>query len=690
MQLKRNLGHFKNCPFDWGTMRRTLTIISKKLTSFPVKFYVTMIISLGVGTEAISACEVAYCAIDLNFANQRYYGCETFLNCIKISRASDKWERSQDDHYTLFTSDTPAITDLGISIEPEAENYLRYSRDLTKAVWSKVNVAATLTATGVDAVAGSATTLLAIDSNATVSQSIQLASGQRNLSVFLRRRTGKGAVSISYDGGTKWMPCKLSQNFTRCSTGIDNLIDPRVSIRIDTAGDAIDVDFVQLEGQRWPTSPILTRDQAPIKRNADIVSIVGNAVTPLNSGAFSMIVEGGGAAPRNLMKERVEIVGSNIASFYIRPHLGKLIQMHHDKMADDLYANLGWGSSPLLSQGSMAKHFKFGASSDKESGISLVADGGPVARHATGYDPGTYSWYLGGPKAEYSGFIRRVTIWNTKLDDHTLQSLSMLDIPAAAITDSQSNWENLSVRSRVKLNNVVYEVHSGISKEPITGTYPTQLGRLGNYVKFNLFANNNWAIDSSDPTFGSDRVELSGNPKDSIGRFIGHDSDPIWIADSFYIEEGDPITTDWCMLGQIHDRSGIGPVVGFLLRSGEFLSVDITFANVAGEVSSKSLGNYPIARGHWYNRVFSVKFNQNGDGYLKVWINGVKIVDYEGIIGNPNTLYYYWKFGIYRSSAPEYMAVRYSNVRIKFDDLSSQIAMPDPSPLGYCSDDGSC
>jgi hypothetical protein len=63
------------------------------------------------------------------------------------------------------------------------------------------------------------------------------------------------------------------------------------------------------------------------------------------------------------------------------------------------------------------------------------------------------------------------------------------------------------------------------------------------------------------------------------------------VSDSFYIEKGDPITTDWVTLGQIHDRAGIGPVLAFSLRHGDYLTVGIL-----GEGFYKRIGEYMAVR----------------------------------------------------------------------------------------------
>jgi hypothetical protein len=666
-------------------VRRVAETISHALMTLPKRIPTAVFFCIGAVTAANAACPLMYCSVDLDFAAQSYSGCNSFSSCIKFSRAAVKWAKWRDGHYSLFAENQPAITDLGILIEPKAANFVRYSRDLTNPVWKKENAIAAKTAVGIDNAGNAATTITATKAFGIVSQTVAFAKAPLNFSLFMRRRTGIGSVSISYDGGVTFMPCALTREFQRFSTAAGSVENLTVAIRLESEGDAIDVDFVQVEEQHFLTSPILTEAEAPVVREADRSSLSGRAAELLNSGTFSFVLEGEGAAPRSSGKKPVEILGGQTAGFSFVPIAMKLAVTHHERIQKDLTASLGWGISPLLAQGSMAKHFKFAAASSDTAGMSFVADGGTIVRNSVGYGAGGGEWRLGGPAGVYNGFLKRLSIWNLKLDDHTLQFLSKVDIPPATITDTDLAWKNLSVRDEIIVNGAAYEVQNGIQKEPVTDTPAAQISTTGNFMKFHLFANNAWAMDKSDPIDGAERVELSGNVLGSSARFVGRDVDSIWIADAIYIDKGDPSTSDWVMLGQIHDRvdrESLGPVFSLSLRSGEYLTVDIPGAG--------QIGSYPIARGVWYNRIFNLKFNQSGGGYIKVWINGTKVADFHGNTGNGQTKYYYWKYGIYRAYAPEYIGVRYANLRIGTDDLSALIAAPDPIPREFCRDDEGC
>jgi hypothetical protein len=84
-----------------------------------------------------------------------------------------------------------------VLVEEARTNLCLYSDDFTNAAWVKSNLTAAKTATGPDGVANSASTLTATAANATARQNITSASAARITSMFVKRRTGTGAVTLS-------------------------------------------------------------------------------------------------------------------------------------------------------------------------------------------------------------------------------------------------------------------------------------------------------------------------------------------------------------------------------------------------------------------------------------------------------------------------------------------------------------
>ena len=60
-----------------------------------------------------------------------------------LTRASTKYALRRNGTYELFSADTAAITDLGLSLEPAATNLCTASSDLEQAVWHKTAVTVT-------------------------------------------------------------------------------------------------------------------------------------------------------------------------------------------------------------------------------------------------------------------------------------------------------------------------------------------------------------------------------------------------------------------------------------------------------------------------------------------------------------------------------------------------------------------
>jgi hypothetical protein len=90
----------------------------------------------------------------------------------------------------------------GLLQEEARTNICLYARDLSQSNYTKTSATAALTATGVDGVANTASTLTASASNGTAVQNITSASAARSLSMFVKRRTGTGTVTISHSATT--------------------------------------------------------------------------------------------------------------------------------------------------------------------------------------------------------------------------------------------------------------------------------------------------------------------------------------------------------------------------------------------------------------------------------------------------------------------------------------------------------
>lgn len=162
----------------------------------------------------------------------------------------------------------------------------------TGSIWSKLNVTVAKTATGIDGVVNSATTITATANNGSVIQPITLASGSRTSSVYLKRITGTGTVQVTMDGST-WSTVDLSNGLWNRIVLSATVTNPCVGILIATNGDAVAMDYGQIEDGAFATSPILTTT-ATATRSQDNASI-SSAITPLIDATEGTVISNHGA-----------------------------------------------------------------------------------------------------------------------------------------------------------------------------------------------------------------------------------------------------------------------------------------------------------------------------------------------------------------------------------------------------------
>ena len=161
----------------------------------------------------------------------------------------------------------------GLLIEESRTNRALWCRDATQASWVKTSITVAKDQTGIDGVANSASSLTASSPNGTAIQTITLASGSRTASVYLKRITGTGTIQVSLDGST-WSSVDLSNGLWNRVVLSGTVTNPIVGIKIVTSGDAVAMDFAQIEDGAFVTSPILTTS-ATVTRAVDSASISG-------------------------------------------------------------------------------------------------------------------------------------------------------------------------------------------------------------------------------------------------------------------------------------------------------------------------------------------------------------------------------------------------------------------------------
>ena len=225
--------------------------------------------------------------VDMDFKNNRYWG--GFVNygtsnTLNLRNGSLMTVANNGGNYaapdingivTVYPQYAARITTgFGLWNEGQNTNYALHSRDLSNAAWVKVNTTAARTQIGADLLTNGATLLTATAGLATTLQPITLASTQVIGSAYIRRVTGTGTIEMTIDGGLGYTDITSQINSTRFTwVQIPNqtLLNPSIGFRITTSGDAIAVDFTQLENvlasNTNATTPIITTTATSARGN---------------------------------------------------------------------------------------------------------------------------------------------------------------------------------------------------------------------------------------------------------------------------------------------------------------------------------------------------------------------------------------------------------------------------------------
>lgn len=163
----------------------------------------------------------------------------------------------------------------------------------------------------------------------------------------------------------------------------------------------------------------------------------------------------------------------------------------------------------------------------------------------------------------------------------------------------------------------------------------------------------------------TDRSEISSRKTLEFGRTYR-------VTYRFMIEPGPRNTAEWLVIGQFHqtedpgERGGSPPFT--VEMTGERMRIVGRYSQQEFTSRSTYMSLYTdstdLARGRWYEMKIRVRFDPYGDGLLAVWRDGAQLVDYYGPLGYADQVGPYWKHGVYRKTAPENFAVRFSDFNI--------------------------
>jgi hypothetical protein len=189
----------------------------------------------------------------------------------------------------------------GLQVYGQATNRALWGRDFSNAAWAKTGIDVTTGQIGLDGTAA-ACLLTATTSNGTIIQDLGVvASALKTGEVYLKRYRGAGAVEITLNGGSTWLPVTLTgTGYTKVRiTG--TLADEDFGIRLVASGDAVFADYGVVYTGNYAGPPIktegsqVTRAAVTITPHADSGSL-GEGTLYAEYAASSAVASIGTAA----------------------------------------------------------------------------------------------------------------------------------------------------------------------------------------------------------------------------------------------------------------------------------------------------------------------------------------------------------------------------------------------------------
>lgn len=337
--------------------------------------------------------------------------------------SSGNFAQAMDGHWISFPASVARITDLGFLIEEPQTNTALWTREMSNAAWTKTNATAVTDAVGIDNLANNAVTVTANSANATVLQSITLASQLNVYSVFIKRVTGSGAIQTTVDGGTTWTTCAgiNTTSFTRCSVN-KTAANPSIGIRIVTSGDAVITDFSQCENNAVPTSPISTTTVAGT-RAVDTIQSLTIPMVPFTYYWEGLVAGAAVVAIRNM-------VGPVSASASTQPRI--FAASNSFQFSDNTHVQSTRATSTIAAIPNAQTYITGSATVPLLVGVTWDANGETVAANgSTTTTVGTMTAPTGtvqigdtGSTRGINGYIQRITIWPNRLSDAQMAQLT--------------------------------------------------------------------------------------------------------------------------------------------------------------------------------------------------------------------------------------------------------------------------
>jgi hypothetical protein len=395
-------------------------------------------------------------AIDLDFAGSRIYGAAAFTDVLSISRASTGYAKTGGGLLTSFATNTLRITDLGLLVEGARENLVVFSQSFaTSAVWSPQNTTITDNVTAAPDGTTTASSIIADTSNnvhrpqqncgaasstAKYAYSCYLKANGYQYGLLVASRSGVSDYQLLIDltGGTILDAQATFGSPTGVSSGIEVLANGWIRAWIvqdvtsgDTivhrvgvynaatytsgawTGDGVNGIYAwgaQVEAGTFPSSYVPTTGGSTATRAADSITITGAAQTIIAAAIASIIAQTGNAAGTGFAANIVDSNGTNVLGFDATNHA-----------LASLVATLATSNTANRS----TTDDKLGLAWDG-TGRSLVLNGATVVTDASAQTPSS-TQRLGSANGTSNfiySYVERLTLWNSKLADATLDALT--------------------------------------------------------------------------------------------------------------------------------------------------------------------------------------------------------------------------------------------------------------------------
>lgn len=326
-------------------------------------------------------------------------------------------------------------------------NQLTYSQLFSNAAWVRTNC--TLTSGQTDPNSGTeAFTLTATNTNATMLQSVALTDTlNRTSSIYIKRKTGSGAVSITVDGST-YVAKTISGSWARFDTTLTASGTVTCGIKLAVSGDEVYIAWAQLEDGAVSTYATNTANRYTVTQITDVdyPSNTTRGCAFLDGKFFVMSPNGDvwqSATENAASWSSLEFIGTQI-----EPDTGVYLGKHNNYLAafkkynTEFLYDAGNATGSILSPVQNAA-FKIGGASDasfKEMAGTIVW----VGQTRDGFGRGVFRLNGMAPEKISSPQIDKIInadsldnvySWSANVGSHMLYGLTLVDSSVTLVFD---------------------------------------------------------------------------------------------------------------------------------------------------------------------------------------------------------------------------------------------------------------